>query len=281
MELLLNEKSLDGQFARVEEFYKTLPEMSRNLKALKRLGIPLLKHSTLYQRKITAEMTLFDLKNGKDNVAPQYRDQVRQWKRELSALVMNPPFWDIEEGMGKEEDSLQEAALRGTDVLSFEHDKYRDAALRVVCRREEKTVKSAVSFGFLTELLWQKGTLACLDYLKMRFGNGRVALDYLDKEKDTVSRLQKPELKEMLEALERFDKALSWDEIWQDRFFYYKSYKPSSNKENYFAETEFREKSIDKFRCGQHSQVRCFGYREEDRFYILMVERDHSVSDTG
>ena len=142
-------------------------------------------------------------------------------------------------------------------------------------------MKSAVSFGYLTELLWQKGVLNCLDYLKMRFANGRVVLDNLDKEKDSVSRLQKSEIEEILEALERFNSALSWDEIQQDRFFYYKSYKPASKKADYFAGTEFGKKNIDKFRCGQHSQVRCFGYREEDRFYILMVERDHSVSDTG
>ncbi len=281
MELLLNEKSLDGQFARVEEFYKTLPEMSRNLKALKKLEIPLLRHSTLYQRKITAEMTLFDLKSSKDNIAPEYRDQVRQWKRELSALVMNPPFWDIEKGMEEEADSLQEAALRRMDVLSFDHEEYRDVSVCVTCHGEKKFVKSAVSFGYLTELLWQKGVLNCLDYLKMRFANGRVVLDNLDKEKDSVSRLQKSEIEEILEALERFNSALSWDEIQQDRFFYYKSYKPASKKADYFAGTEFGKKNIDKFRCGQHSQVRCFGYREEDRFYILMVERDHSVSDTG
>ncbi len=35
----------------------------------------------------------------------------------------------------------------------------------------------------------------------------------------------------------------------------------------------FGEKDIDKFRCGQHSQVRCFGYREGEKFHILMVER--------
>lgn len=33
-ELLLNEKSLDGQFESMEAFYETLPVMSRNLKIL-------------------------------------------------------------------------------------------------------------------------------------------------------------------------------------------------------------------------------------------------------
>lgn len=36
-----------------------------------------------------------------------------------------------------------------------------------------------------------------------------------------------------------------------------------------------------KFRCGEHSQVRCLEYREEEQFYVLRVERDHSISDHG
>ena len=120
-----------------------------------------------------------------------------------------------------------------------------------------------------------------LSYLKERFRNGRLVLDYLDVETDSVADLEKSEFNELIVALERFEKTTSWGEIQQDNFFYYKSYQPSSKKQNYFLTSEFRNKSIDKFRCGKHSQVRCFGYREEEKFYLLLIERDHSVSDTG
>ena len=72
-----------------------------------------------------------------------------------------------------------------------------------------------------------------------------------------------------------------WHEIQQDNFFCYKSYQPSSKRKDYFLHTDFADKKIDKFRCGKHSQIRCFGYREEESFYILAIERDHSMSNTG
>lgn len=88
-------------------------------------------------------------------------------------------------------------------------------------------------------------------------------------------------MKELIEGLDRFDAACTWKDIMGDRFFNYKSYQPSSEKYNVFANSRFSEKSIDKFRCGQHSKVRCFGYREGERFYVLKIERDHSYSDHG
>ena len=47
-EILLNEKSLDGQFENMEDFYQTLPVMSRNLKMLRDNQVILQKHSSLY-----------------------------------------------------------------------------------------------------------------------------------------------------------------------------------------------------------------------------------------
>ncbi len=83
MEILLNEKSLDGQFDSLETFFKTLPEMSRNMKILKEKNLLLYKHSSLYSRNVTKEMTLMDLQNSRGNIIPIYRDKIRKWKRDL------------------------------------------------------------------------------------------------------------------------------------------------------------------------------------------------------
>lgn len=93
--------------------------------------------------------------------------------------------------------------------------------------------------------------------------------------------LGRDKLEELIIGLERFDAALSWDSIVADRFFYYKRYQPSSEKYDVFAKGQFADKNIFKFRCGEHSQVRCFGYRKEEQFYVLRIERDHSISDHG
>ena len=287
MVLLLNEKSLDGQFADIEAFYDTLPVMSRNLRILKKTGVSLLKHSSLYERQVTKDKTLLDIKNCQENVAPRYRDQLRQWKRELSQLMLNPPYWDLDKTTcvgGPEEkahDSLVEAALRSTDVLSFAHEAYRDRILQVCCEGHVVLVDSIVSTEYLLDVLLQKAGLDLLTYIKRRFKNGRIRLDHLDSKTDSTGKMQRSEWEEAIDAMKRFDNAGSWEEIKHDRFFDYKSYKPKSRREDYFANTVFAGRQIDKFRCGQHSQVRCFGYREQDKFYVLAMERDHSISDTG
>lgn len=279
MELILNEKSLDGQFKDIEEFFKTLPEMSRNLKILRELNILLYKHSSLYMRKITSNMSLLDLQNSKGNISPSYRDQVRKWKSELAALTNVPPFWN-EERL-ECEDSIMEAARRKTDVLSFKHLDYEDVRLSVNYQGNEIIVRSIVSTKYFLDILKLQKEIDTLSYLRKRHTSKRLVLEMLDTETDSVRYLQKTELDELILGLDRFEAADSWADICSDSFFNYKAYQPSSKKKNYFAETSFKGKKIDKFRCGQHSQIRCFGYREGEQFYVIMIERDHSVSDTG
>lgn len=278
-ELLLNEKSLDGQFESMEAFYKTLPVMSRNLRILQGNDMILQKHSSLYQQKVTADFTLYDLQNRSGKVAPDQRDKVILWKRQLSSLMNQPPFWDAE--TGGSEDSIQEAARRKTDVLSFAHESYRDTILSVPCGEAVCEVRSSVSSGYLIEGIFQRGYIDVSEYIRQKYWDGRIRTRYLDMETDTVSVLEKSEVKELMDGLDRFNAAHTWEDITGDRFFNYKSYQPSSERHNVFANSSFSGKSIDKFRCGQHSRVRCFGYREGELFYVLRIERDHSYSDHG
>ncbi len=278
MEILLNEKSLDGQFDSLEAFFKTLPEMSRNMKILKERNLILYKHSSLYARTVTNELSLMDLQNSKGNILPEYRDVLRKWKRDLSMLTTSPPFWDTESQ--KCEDSISEAARCNTDVISFQHPDYEDKELKVVdSDNNTHIVYSSVTTNHLLTILLMRKVIDFLYFLRTRYTGKRLVLEQLDME--SVKKLQKSELVELTQALDRFESMDSWRDICIDPFFYYKSYQPVSKKKNYFANMGFGEKDIDKFRCGQHSQVRCFGYREGEKFHILMVERDHSVSDTG
>ena len=156
----------------------------------------------------------------------------------------------------------------------------QDKTLQISYKGGTVPVISAVTTRYLLDLLLQYREMNIYEYLKLSYGEGKIRTDYLDAGMESVLALQKAEIEDLQEALDRFETE-PWTEILKDNFYCYKSYKPSTNKKNYFIHTEFADKQIAKFRCGKHSQIRCFGYREKEYFYILSIERDHSLSDTG
>lgn len=79
------------------------------------------------------------------------------------------------------------------------------------------------------------------------------------------------------EAVKLF--ANTWETIAVDDGLEYKKYTPGSENENWFSGRKYKGKTIMKFRFS--SVLRCFGYRKEDRFRILRIERDHKISDHG
>lgn len=293
MEILLNEKSLNGQFHNLDEFCDTLPEMSINLKILDEMCVTILKHSSLYECKITEDLTIRDLQNNKGMVLPQDRDKVRRWKSLLFSVTNAPPFWDVLEqsiesaaectwrGNDVSHTSLGEAARRNVNVLSFRHALFSDTRLEVLLSGIRKDIVSFVSTKYLTEFYYNMGIMNIVSYLHRRYSSGRINAQQIDTVKGSVEDLQKAEIPELLEALKRFEEMESWNEIVHDRFFNYKKYQPSSKEVDWFAHSEYSNKQIDKFRCGEHSRIRCFGYREGEQFVLLRVERDHSISDNG
>ncbi|MYL54191.1 hypothetical protein GLW08_12670 [Pontibacillus yanchengensis] len=70
----------------------------------------------------------------------------------------------------------------------------------------------------------------------------------------------------------------TWSDIFQNNSLDYKLYQPS--KENdWFKESKFSNKKIYKFRTSQ--KYRCFGFRENDTFYVLRFDTTHEISDNG
>ena len=61
--------------------------------------------------------------------------------------------------------------------------------------------------------------------------------------------------------------------------YYYKSYEPASKSDNWFRGAKYDGLDIYKFRC--KNPKRCFGYRKNDVFHVLRMERDHKISDNG
>lgn len=185
--IILNEKSLDGQFVGVDEFCETLPVMSRNFEAIRQAKLVLLKHSSLYQRKITRSVTLLDMRNKGHVLAPGARDYMRQWKRELSFLMDAPPFWDAD--MAESHDSLTEAAKRDVDTLAFLHREYKDCIKLVEYQGKSCKVRSSYGTEYLVEGMYERGYLDEVQYVKMRFQSGRLRMENIQE--DDIRALEK------------------------------------------------------------------------------------------
>lgn len=292
MDLLLNEKSLTGQFPDALAFYNTLPSFIECLKILEQFKISLHKSVSFYQSMITKELSVRELANRREQVPPTERDKVREFKKKLYQLQAQEPFWDAQtetvsqnlescyfaNGEDVSATSVAEAAVRGGALLSFQKEGYGDCVVTVEENQEQYQVPSAQSGPYLAKVLYDGSMIETEDFLNYYYRGTKLRFDQMDKKLGTAV-LELKELETAQEAFSRFCSE-SWDEIVKDRYFYYKQYQPS-NQDNWFKNTEYQEKTIHKFRCGMHSQIRCFGYREGDFFYVLRMERDHSISDNG
>lgn len=289
MDILINELSLDSQFQNLDEFVKCLPEIIKCLRTIdEEEHLKLYKHSELFSRQITPEMTFSDIRRIRGN------DYLTRIKSVLLKLSDSPPFWDsdvknIHQNIDKKymngdidvsATSIAEAVAREGIVLSFHNEKFKDVILDIKEEEQEHKLHSAVSLAYLTEELYNIGMICQSLYLKNKYENTRLKFDEFDS-KYGIELLEKEEIEEVIKTFDRFRDKGSWQDIYEDRSFHFKDYQPNSKKNDWFAFTNFSKKEICKLRCGNRFPIRCFGYRENEYFYILRIERDHKISDNG
>lgn len=282
----LNEMSLNGQFDDMDQFLDETMPLLRCLKYMADQKIVVSKLSTLYDCKITQDKKLHDLR-GVTN------DKARKLKRLLLCMTDNPPFWDLEDVLKQDIESryilgstdvtttsIAEAAEDEKMILSFLDNDYKDKELEVIKNPEKKHfhVMSIYSCEYLVECLWKDKEIDIYDYLEIKYSKKRLDFSKLEKQYG-FSDFSKIEIEDCLEAFDRFEKAEDWEEIISDRKLKYKRYSPSSKDDDWFQTSEYQDKSIYKFRC--KNPKRCYGYREDDKFYVLRMERDHKISDNG
>lgn len=248
------------------------------------------KHSTFYNQKITNDKTLHDLKGMR--LRGIRGDQLRAIKSLLLSTVDNPPFWDFQEVFKQNLEpqyiynkidvsatSIAEAAEEGRMVLSFQKEEYNDIIMNVLKdSQQEFQVPSIGTLSYMVERLWENGELNLHEYLMERYKNTRLNFSLFEPEYG-FQEFESFEIRDCIQSFDRFVKLESWEKIFQDNRLHYKKYSPSSQKKNWFQGIKYQGKQIDKFRCV--NPKRCFGYREEDVFYVLRMERDHKISDNG
>lgn len=282
--IYLNELSLDGQFRDLNEFLEQIMPLIRCLKFIHEKSWKIYKHSTFYDQKITENKRLFQLKEVRD-------DRITRIKSLLLRTTEKPPFWD-DDSMIKQDlnskylydvidvsaTSIAEAAEEKGVILSFPKREYNDTIMKVVKDRiDEFSVPSITTLEYLIEKLWELKIITLSEYLLIKYKGTRLDFSLLEKEY-SLEDFEKNEVEDCINSFDKFVSLESWDMIFQDNGLCYKQYSPS-NKRNWFKGSQYEEKQIYKFRCG--NPKRCFGYRENDIFYVLRMERDHKISDYG
>lgn len=287
--IYVNELSLDGQYKSIEEFVVKNKPFIFSLNWLQKQGWDICKKSTLYEAPITLEDNMFDLRNWKGSSVRGERDLLLKYKRILLAAEDNPPFWDADgvKHVGEyylfdrdiSNSSVAEACEHSKLVLSFGNDVYEDQNLVVDKNHQEMVdVASITSIRFLAQILYENSLLTINEYIKLYYKNTRLNFSKMEEEYG-LQRLEKQEIEDCRKSFERFVSHLSWQELNTDRSLNFKEYSPASDKDNWFKNSKYKDKSIYKFRCG--NPKRCYGYREEQQFYVLRIERSHKISDKG
>ena len=145
MEILINELSLNGQFASDEQFIgNALPPLISLLREVDYNKDLLLKKHDFFASKITANTTIYDIIVG--NISRQY-DEIRRLKLHLVCLFENP-YWEDSQKHSVDcvylynsknvcQQSLAEACERDKVVISFVNPEFSSTNLTVNKEQEE------------------------------------------------------------------------------------------------------------------------------------------------
>lgn len=286
MDFLLNEQSLCGQFKDINSFLESLACMIKCIELIHQNGdadMRIYKTMDFYNCNITEDVKLCQMKNY------GLSDELLGFKIKLDNEIYEEPMWDrnplhdIEQmfewnGKDVSATSLAEAVVRKGTLLSFSLDIYNDCVLHVYNNGKEHSVISVHTPQYLIQ---KYGDILKIDrktFLQIRYEGSRIDCSLLEV-KYGLEYLEKSEFRELISTLDKFIQHESWETIALDDGLEYKKYAPENEKENWFSGWKYKGKTIMKFRFS--SVLRCFGYRKEDRFRILRIERDHKISNHG
>lgn len=284
MEVLMNELSLDGQYETPDEFFESINILYNTMNLLKESGLEIYRYSSLFYAKITKDMQMKDLKWFRSDVSAKFKTM-------LMKIIEKEPFWDKDmkqkdevyfwQNKNVSTTALAEAYARDSLLLSFDHRDFKDCYLEIRHYGLPKNIFSVSTKPCALKYCLEENIISKTSYMVAIFEGTRLDLTYMKNSQD-LEQLESNEFEIVERTLWKFIELDSWDEIQNDKTMKYKHYSPLQKKKNIFAHTEFQDKKIYKFHCGGHGPVlRCFGYRENDCFFVIRLDRDHKVSDFG
>jgi len=276
MDVILNELSLDAQYATEMMFLDDLQEIVKITTLFEKLHeIVLLKNQNLWSSKITASKTLQELLYIKGNPL------LTKLRTNLLKLTSNPPYWEEDRRHTCENNSylykdkdiydsgIAESTERDRVVLSFTHDNFQDLQLSIHKNASDVYVDNLLDFKSTLLSLLNTGVMDEESFCKYYFYETNLNFVLLNEARG-FSQFGSTEKKQFIEQFKLFSK-MDWDEIISSDGLQYKRYNNSL--------AGYEAANIYKFRVSQ--KFRCYGYREEGVFFVVHLEVDHALSDRG
>ena len=294
MEYVLNELSLCGQYADREQFVTNgIKPLLGVIKTLSSFGVnDILKKSTFYDSEVTKDLRLHDLT--KSRMSPAVLAVCSQLSK-----MQGEPFWDIDSeqqsGMRYflrrpevynatvDEDvtatGVAEAYARKGCLISFRNGGYDGTTEQV--RREDEPIYVEPALTNLhdkeetEQFLFDSGQIDYQGYIMSRYC-GKLVYDELSINHG-LNLVRSTNFRQFFDSFKNFEE-YSWHQIITSDGFDYKEFKKNKNTRSYFS-PDMWAKGIHKFRVSQ--EIRCFGYREGEKFHLLRIDLDHVLSDKG
>ena len=294
MEYVLNEQSLKGQFANSDRFaIDGMTPLLGVIQTLSAFGVnDILKNSTFYNSKVAPDKKLHELLQGRMSVS------VLAVCSRLSRM-QGEPYWDLapRQDLCKhyliqrqgEDDAKVEMDVAGTGVaeayarkgclISFKGGDYDESTEKVRREDEQEYGKNPVmnlhNREETEQFLFDSGLIDCQSYIKSRFC-GKLVYDELSTSHG-LNLVDRGNFREFNNSFRDFED-YTWQQIITSDGFDYKEFHKNKNTKAYFTQEQW-EKGIYKFRITQ--EIRCFGYRDGDRFHLYRIDLDHILSDKG
>lgn len=294
MEYVLNELSLCGQYADREQFVTNgIKPLLGVIKTLSSFGVnDILKKSTFYDSEVTKDLRLHELT--KTRMSPAVLAVCSQLSK-----MQGEPFWDIKSRQQLEmryfiqrpgEDSatvdkdvtatgVAEAYARKGCLISFRDGGYDGATEQVRREDEPKYVEPALTNlhdkNETEQFLFDSGQIDYKGYIMSRYC-GKLVYDELS-DNHGLNHVNSSNYRQFFDSFKNFEE-YSWHQIITSDGFDYKEFTKNKDTRSYFSH-DLWAKGIHKFRVSQ--EIRCFGYREGEKFHLLRIDLDHVLSDKG
>lgn len=293
MEYVLNELSLCGQYSDQDSFATDgIKPLLGVIKTLSSFGVNgILKKSSFYDSEVSEGLRLYELTRSRMS------DPVKAVCSQLSRM-QSEPYWDIQskqnpdkkyflrrtEGNKVGEDNVQgtgvaEAYARNGCLISFRGGGYDEQTEKVRCEDEPEYKDPAMANLHDKEeaeqFLFDSGQIDFQGYIKSRFCE-KLVYDELSVSHG-LNLVNRANYRQFLASFKDFEE-YSWQQIITSDGFDYKLFEKNKKTRAYFTSDQWA-RNIHKFRISQ--EIRCFGYREGDRFHLYRIDLDHLLSDKG